>query len=227
LRKRRTKKLHGLKSPIPQYPLIEITGTPDCGKRLIAQLIAKKIGGSVVCLPFLDYGSYTGRALIEIMSKNPKNLEKEKHWWFHMYAANIQEKRIEIANLLKIGPVVVTNYTTSCKIWARACSIDNMLGFHKDLPIVDIVFGLYGRKLKTPNNFEVEFSEELVEKITNIVRNRKEPKYIKVELNSSTRLWEELNRVSSVVSKQIKNRFKEIEIDESILYKPTLVIDRK
>jgi len=215
-------KLHGLPPPPPLlYPIIEITGVPDCGKKLIAELVAKRISAKVIHCPYLDVQSFTGQAILHTVINNPKQLEVEPYWWCHVYAANLQEVRKMIKAYQKISPVVITNYTTGFSLWSKAMGVSNLIGFYKDLPFSNLAIGLHGAYWETPGNITNNFSLRFHSNLEFHVRKRCEPKYKKVEMGKSKKMWEEFNIAATEITSIIKERFG-LHVEEGYLFTPTL-----
>ena len=214
--------LHGVKRKDDAInPIIEITGYPDCGKKLVAELVAKRIGAYTVHFPILDLTSFTGNALLHCITTKPKVLEQEPLWWSHLYAANLQEKRELIIGLQKLSPVVVVNYVTGAKIWAKATGIKKLTSFFGDLPVPIKSYGLYGPTIETPGNTPNNFSRKLISSIQSSVLRKTDPNYILVKMEPSTRLWETLNNAAIKISGDIKERYGGY-LDEGALYDTTL-----
>lgn len=160
-----SKNFHGLKTKKKStYPLIEIIGQVDCGKKEIAELVAKKINGKYFSFPFLfNLESQTATILRQNMLNQPRVLENSPHWWIHIYAAHMYEYKKLIEMYLEIGPVVVTNYVMSFRVWARALNIDidNYSGFTAGLPQPNCAFSIVGEKNIGYRNLDIDFSPAL------------------------------------------------------------------
>ena len=216
-------KLHGVPQPDPiKHPIIEITGVPDCGKKLIARELAKRIGGYFILAPQLNADSFTGRALIHSLTHNARELESEPVWWCHIYAAHLLEIKHQIEHYRQYGPVVVTNYTEGFSIWARAMGLKKLPGFLKDLPVPQLIFGLYGRNIETPGNVKALFSGEFISKLYFHTAKRQSPKYHKIKMLHFQQDYESINQVIMDISEITKLKLG-LKIDEGHLVTSTLM----
>lgn len=132
-------------------------------------MLARKLQGQFFSFPVLNPLSATGGALLSLLVHHPKELEKNPEWWAHMYCANLFESRPEVVEALKQGPVVVTNYTHSFRVWAQAVfeseDIRHLLGYVRGLPKPHTVLSVWGEAWQSPNNFPVKFSQALSTRI--------------------------------------------------------------
>lgn len=106
------------------YPVLEITGNVDIGKRVIASLVSKRLGAALYYFPNLDVTTHTGRTLLTTLSSKPDYLEKNPYWWLHISIANYLEKTAEIQEVCTKRPVVVCNYTSAMRGWFRGLNIE-------------------------------------------------------------------------------------------------------
>lgn len=106
------------------YPVLEITGNVDIGKRVVANLVSKRLGAALYYFPNLDITTHTGRTLVSTLTSKPEMLEANPYWWLYISTANILEKHAEIQEVRTTRPVVVCNYTSSMRGWFRALGID-------------------------------------------------------------------------------------------------------
>lgn len=105
----------GLKKRKSRFPLIEVLGPIDCGKRIIAPALASMLSGSWIELP--SFSTNTGRLLYSSLFASTSSVEAFPHWWAHIYGAHMLEHVDEIDSLRNKGPVIVTNYALAYKIW--------------------------------------------------------------------------------------------------------------
>ena len=159
-------KIYGLKTKKKTFPLIEILGQVDVGKKEIADLVSRKLSGTVLSFPFLfNLDSPTARILRASLIHYPRKLEANPMWWAHIYAAHLYEYKKQIEIALEHGPVVVTNYVMSFRVWARAASIDidsYFDGFTAGLPQPNCAFSIIGEKNEGYRNLDIDFSPSLI-----------------------------------------------------------------
>lgn len=215
-------KLLDLKEKPPKLnPLIEIIGTLDIGKTPVAQLIAKRIGASFISFPILDPTTLTGRGLLHSLSTNPKGLELNPYWWAHIYAANMYEQATKIRDLLKSGPVVVTNYTLAYEAWMRPLGI-NTTSFIAELPSPAIAYLLSGDKIVDTPKPIFQFSSEFQVKLRRALSTRSFDKRIrKVILADFFSKYSHtyVNNLSVAISSDINKKYN-CKLNELELYGP-------
>ena len=127
------------------YPLIEIVGQIDCGKKYMSQMLASKIGGYSLNFPLLGSDTPISNLLLKTLAQCPEKLEANPHWWIHVYIANIYESKKLIENLLKEMPVITVNYINAFRVWSKCLGLNMpqfINGFTVDLPKTDRVYCL-------------------------------------------------------------------------------------
>jgi hypothetical protein len=207
------------------FPIFEITGVPDCGKKLVAELVAKRLGGYCVHFPLLDTDSFTGFALLHSITTHPQELEQEPLWWVHLYCANLQERREYLQNLRRLAPVIVTNYMTGARIWARAVGVEKLSGFFGQLPPTRRAYGLYGAKWETPGNLKNSFTPSFLSRLELGVKRRMDGQYTPILMQNTGKTWEAVNKAAQEITEDINKRYG-LEIDEGQLYSPTLTFKK-
>lgn len=205
-------KIWGVKPKTPaRLPLIEITGYPDTGKRLIADLVAKKLKGVALNFPVFDVTSFTGRALIVAIRRQPEKLIENPHWWAHLYAANLYEKIKEIDQYRADLPLIVTNYVTAFKIWARAAIGKpdlNLKSFTLDLPEPNLVYSVLGDPWETPGNVPFNLSTELLLHIRAGMRTVGD-KRVKIAVSKDELKYRhtQINDVASLIANDVSKKY--------------------
>jgi hypothetical protein len=225
----KTAVLHDVIKKKPElYPIFEIMGTVDCGKKLVAELVAARLTGSCIQLPVFDLTSYTGRALLQTLTSNPENLELNPYWWAHIYAANIHEQYLKIQKLREQGPVIITNYTSSFKVWMGIAGVYDLSSYFGPLPEPLHTYSLLGSEIETSTNLSVNFSKRFKERINKGVKRPPGKKFslINIQKNTNGKYWDSLNESTKLITKDIKERYNLI-VQEGFLYNSTLTITRK
>jgi len=157
------------------FPLIELCGPIDIGKKYVGQLLAKRIHGHYVGFPIVGAMGPANRILIKALLTDTNNLEKNLYWWAHIYIASLYESAHFIENLNKEMPVIVSNWTNSFRTWFGSCGL-NMPhfynGFTADLPKPTKVYVLDGENwADTQGNLVATFNPELVQHINSSFRS--------------------------------------------------------
>ncbi len=221
--------LHGVRKQKPElHPVFEITGTIDSGKKLVAELVATRLAGSCIQLPAFDVSSFSGRALLHVLTQNPQSLEFQPHWWAHMYAANLHEQTTKILKAREYGPVIITNYMTAFKTWMKVAGLDSLSGFFGSLPEPLHAYSLYGKAIETSLNINIDFSDYFKGKINRAMRRPPTKKYtiVKMENSASTKYHESINKAAQEICTNINERYG-LTIHEGFVYSSTLNITKK
>lgn len=147
-----------------------------------------------------------------------------------MYAANLFEMRGEVLQALKQGPVVVTNYTQSFKMWAEVAREEDkrtLWGYTTGLPAPNSVLHVWGDPWESPGNFKVDFSLGLMHRLRSAYqRSATNQKF--------TLLWGEekyrhlvLNKCATAMCQYIKGRYENIEVNPFIQFAYTDFMKKK
>ena len=211
------------------YPLIEILGPMDCGKRVIGSLVSKRIFGTFIPFPVYSVNSMTGRALMYKLHTDPRALEENPEWWANMSLAHLQEFKIKIEVAREVGPVVVSNYLLAFRLWFRALDLEPRSGLHS-LPEPNIGFKLQNLSLQftdlalTATNFSLEFLTNL-KKALYFAGDRR---IVSVEDEDckSKFTYVEANRVSMRITEHLHKKYK-LEINPLQLYTSDSFIPKK
>lgn len=216
-------KILNLPEKKPVYPLIEIMGSVDIGKSLVAKYLALRINAEFKSFPILDPKSPTGRILLFGLTKNIQLLEKNPEWWMHIYAANLYEQGAYLREALKKGPVIVTNYMYSYKAWMGSCGINSRefgKSFTASLPVPNIAYSIStSEPLIEHTGLKIGFSEELKYNLKKNLSNPRNSKIVKVKVSEVSYSFPQVavNKILISVSNDIKSRFKDVSLDEKIL----------
>jgi hypothetical protein len=208
-----------------KYPLIEIGGTIDCGKRAIAQLVARKFVAVHIEFPIFNPPySASGTGLLEALTTRIQELERNPLWWCHMYAANLYESRDRLLSLLDRMPVVVTNYIHSFRIWAHAMNLDMTRFYHGytiGLPAPNMFFCVQGQPWATPGNLPVKFSPQLKHKIDMGFRGTSLACHKMLLTDDRDRFRHIiLNKAAQSIALKIKSKYPDMQMIEGQLYGP-------
>lgn len=203
----------GLKKVVEEveFPLVEITGQIDCGKKSIASLVAKRIYGTHLTFPCLSPESFTGRALLAALSAQPRDLELNPGWWFHLYAANLFEFKDTLDRLTKIMPVVVTNYLIGMRAWANSTGLDMthfLKGFSAGLPAPVKAYSIVGEAWDSPGNFKVNFSPEYQLRVNKSLSALTDKRVTKIQMPYGLPRFDQLNTICKTISADIDSRYK-------------------
>lgn len=198
-------------------PVIEIVGTVDCGKRVIGELVAARIGATFISLPVLNPSRPVGKALLSGLLQNPQVLEERPEWWCHLYAAQLYEVKHEISRALSSGrPVIITNYLISFRLWAGAMGLSSLRGWTKGLPEPRIAYGLRGLPCPTNGNIPVNFSEDFLFKVNSRLRNPGDKRVIRLSVSESEQWHKALNSTAEQISTDLHLRYG-VEVSSNIL----------
>lgn len=201
------------------YPLIEILGTMDLGKNLMAEQIAKKLGAAYFSYPYYNVTkSGTGRTLLEHITDvdKAKLFTKEPYWWFLLYIANMYETKELIQEQLKIRPVVVLNYTTAVKIYSNSFGdsgirtmVNRAIG---ELPTPAERFNLIGNPdWSIPGNVPCMFDSLTKMKLQQHITNYKLCESFHLSVDDNKFLHVLFNNTSNSIVKRILAKYPKIK----------------
>ena len=195
--------------PEKTFPLIELIGTIDSGKKAVAQLLSRMLGGIHIEFPNLDLDSDVGRSLFSKLLNSPDWLEENPYWWVHMQCCGLLERREELELHLKSRPVVVTNYVTSTRIWAKASAeITSLAGWTPSLPQPDEVFSIVGEPWSNPGNIPNHFSEELMARVNLLMSHPRDIKVITMNVLPGRRMrHNSINDVTKNIATQLHLKY--------------------
>lgn len=221
-------KLLDIKGKIPKkHPIIEIIGNIDIGKTPVAQLVARRLKATYIPFPVLDPTSLTGRGLLTTLTQNARELERNPHWWSHIYSANMYEQvsRIEEAN--ESGPVVVTNYTMAYRMWMKTLGV-NIENFTAHLPEPNVAYVLYGEQIVPTSRPIFNFSSEYIQKIKRNVAIINDPRVKKLVLSDFYSLYRHVyvNNICVAITTNVKEKYG-CYVDEKELYSLNSFIMKK
>jgi len=116
--------------------IIELYGTINSGKKLLAQSLSKKIRGSYVGLPSfsiydLDFEFF------KLLKNSPNQLLANPDKWISLYRSFLFNYHDHIQNEAKNGIVVTTNYLRSLRFYSGLSNCNHWNGIHS-YPIVGI-----------------------------------------------------------------------------------------
>lgn len=178
--------------PAPQRakrPIVEIIGPVDCGKKAVAQLLARQLRGAYLSFPNLDLSSGSGRALFERIVTEPAWLEAHPDWWGHQSLCGMLERLDEIESHRAVRPLIVTNYLAAAGIWMRAAGgPPNLQGWAGPLPQPDYVFALDGEAWANPGNVPAQYSPELLERVNALLAKPGDRRIIRIPLAPGHRM---------------------------------------
>jgi len=185
---------------------------------MIASLVAQRLMGHNLSLPLLDFNSITGSALIHSISQHAQDLEKNPHWWAHIYAANIHEQAHKLSELVETGPVVTSNYYHSFRVWMRAAGMKDLSGFFGPLPLPKHTFLLHGASYKT-KSVEGDFSEEFLLKVNRGMMGPRTGATTKILLEqySDKEAWKAFNSAAQEITQVLEKKYK-LPVDYGQLY---------
>lgn len=211
-------KLLGVPRELPEpYPIIEILGPIDSGKKPVAQLVARRLVGTFRPFPVMNPTRPVGQALFNGILSHPEQLEAAPHWWAHLYAAELYEHQAELERLQAMGPVIVTNYLISFRIWARAAGIPSLQGWTSGLPEPRVAYSLVGPAWPAPGNIPLKFSPELVERVNLAMVRPADKRVRKVEIDHEKMPHLFLNKAAAEITSDLHSRYS-LPVQESILY---------
>lgn len=207
--------------PKELFPLIEITGQPDIGKKLISSLVANKLHGHCIHFPTLKAESFTGRALLFSLAKQADALEKNVEWWAHIYAANLYESKYNIEGLRRDGPVIVLNYTTAFRTWSKAAgfsSREKLKNFTAGLEEPSVIYSLHGDHWEAPGNFPNRFSSALLSRISLSMRMLGDKRVKIASYDEDVKFRHlQINEAASTIANDIASRYN-LPIDDNKEY---------
>lgn len=161
----------GLEDKPQKYPLIELGGFVDVGKRHTACLVATRLMGHVLEFPIFNaMGSVPGTALLAAVSTRADELVENPQWWAHLYAANLYEHKPALMQRLAEAPCVVVNYTNSFRLWTKTSTLrhnthTSLEGFVDGLPKPDMFFLLKGKSWNPPGNTPQGFDDAFLQRL--------------------------------------------------------------
>lgn len=202
--------IYGLekKKPTKSHPLVEIVGVPDIGKKYLAQLVAKKLYGNYLPFPNLSPASFTGRILLYYLNRDYSEIYAKPEWWRHVYLANMYEQAVQIPELLKLGPVVVTNYTTSFMLYNRALKpVSSFEGFFQSLPMpnVSIILETLEDIACQPEQLPLAKNWMLSNKILENYKRSNLPRTVKIKPDLGSRFSHiNVNSTSEIIIKKLE-----------------------
>jgi hypothetical protein len=221
--------LLGMKNRKVKKPvIIELLGPIDVGKKYIAQLVARRINGTFISFPKIfspdDFQNGVSPHLIKLLTSSPKQLERNPEWWAHLYIASIYEYKQTIEKAVLEGPVILTNYINSYRIWMKSIGLENFnqsfSGFTKNLPKPNIIYYVNGEAWKQPNtNLNINLSPEVVFKINSSLKFTCNTGARKVDLDwfDSKFTHAAINKTSKLITNDLKKNFK-LDVNELVLY---------
>lgn len=213
--------------PEKKQPLIEILGPIDIGKTPIAQLVAKRLKAKFIAFPILDPSTITGRGLLASLTTMTRSLEAHPHWWAHVYIANLYEQKSKIEAALLEGPVVVTNYIISYKLWMGSLGVSTD-GFFSELPVPNAGYLLSGDPIVPTNKPKFDFSPEMVLKIKKVLSTSSDVRIRKIHFSDfySQFTHAHINNICVAITNNLQERFG-CKIYEKELYLSDAFIRKK
>lgn len=199
--------LHGveLKEPKP-FPLIEIVGPIDCGKKTLATLVARRLSGTTFIFPVLDMSTPLGKALTSAIISHPIAAEGLPGWWCHLYAAALYEQSHFLTGLKGIKPLVTVNYVVAARLWAKAAGLKNLKGWTYGLPEPDITYTLVGPKWQNPGNIPVNFSEEFKARVDRSLAHPTDKRALRIVVDPLRNTHDFFNTAADLVCEDLVRR---------------------
>ena len=200
-------------------PIIEIIGPVDSGKVAVARLLARRIHGNHLALPTLNPLSPAGRALFELITKEPTRIERDPVWWAHLYAAMLMENREKIELLQQAGPLVVTNYLTSFRIWSKASGVRSPLqDWTPGIPEPDCLFTIEGDPYKWPGNVPANYSSELLSEVSRRIGSIQRSRSPRIRVDGPEKfVYSSLNRAAEEIGAHLHSKYGLVS-DEAFVY---------
>lgn len=185
---------------------------------MITALVAQRMMGHCLNLPLLDFNSITGGALIHSISQHAADLEKNPHWWAHIYAANIHEQSSKLLTLAETGPVIVSNYYHSFRVWMRAAGLKDLSGYFGPLPLPNHTFLLTGASYTT-RNVEGNFSSDFLVRVNRGMLGPRTGATTKIVLEqySDREAWKAFNSAAQQITQVLEKKYK-LPVDYGQLY---------
>jgi len=205
-----------LKERQSNYPLIEIAGPIDSGKKHLSQMVASKIGAYVLNFPLFGADSYTANILLKTLTNNPEELEINPEWYIHLYVSHLYESKNLINNLLKEMPVVVTNYTGAFRVWSTCLNINMkqfMAGFTVNLPKPTRSYCINTKLFS--DNLNIKLSSEFIRKYNKNILGTINKTAKSVIVEDSKFLRVQFNNALDVICSDLKKNF-DLEINDMI-----------
>lgn len=217
----------GLKKRKTRFPVIEVLGPIDSGKRIIAPALASMLNGSWVELP--SFSTNTGRLLYSSLFASTSLIEAVPQWWAHIYGAHILERVDEVENLRSKGPVIVTNYALAYKIW-NSCldfpfsTYETMI---RGIEIPDIGYTINSNL--TQDNFKT-IKMNLTPRFENAIRfcMQKDIKNtVRVDCNQTSNHYHvNLNNIVRTIADHASKKYK-LPIDYSVVFTADMFMKKK
>lgn len=219
-------KILGIDKAKRTFPLIELIGPVDIGKRYIAKLVASKLLGYQVGFPVLDQNSITGSAILAASTSSEGSMETLPHWWAHIYAAHLLEYGDYLKRLLKERPVIVTNYILSYRYWNSATGAKSISerteGIFPDLPIPQKGYSIIGAKSEDfPGNLQFPISETFKIRLRVGMHRALDGRIVKVHTNPEDSLHTYVNQTAKSITDDICQHFK-LKQNPFAMYNPKL-----
>jgi hypothetical protein len=208
--------------PTPKWPLIELCGDLDCGKTVVGEAIARKLGTQFYKFPVLDATkSLTGLALLTLLGQNPQALENNPWWWAHMYIANMHENQYKILDMQAHGPVIVSNWRTAARTYLGAtvqCT-GGERALYRGLAVPDLVITLLGQPWDVPGNFYVDFSPRLKRTLHSSFLTQSCTRFISVVVDEKN-TTRGINEVAQKITNIILRKFPHVKQQKDFKYAP-------
>jgi hypothetical protein len=188
-------------------PLIELSGSLDCGKIPLGQALAYRLGGQFYNFPIFNApSSITGTGLLMALTTSVEALEANPEWWTHLYLANLWENHKLIKEALTYGPVVVCNWTVGARVYAQAScrmpknqSKELVKGLtDPDIPII-LQGDVYEHDANVPVKFTKKFQLNFQRELTDINWIKKIYLSYPDDVNRTLRLNRHLDAVVSYI----------------------------
>jgi hypothetical protein len=211
------------------YPLIEILGPIDIGKKKIASLIARRLLGVHFSFPTFSTKSSTSMALFERYTKDTVFLENNPQWWAHIYIANLYESLEVIKSSLEKMPVVVTNYVFSYKAWNSSLGVDMahfLDGFTVDLPQPNIGYCLDGPTIESADNLDVNLSYYFKETYRKSILASRDKRIKHLKIAPSKFIHMACNRTAMAITDDLKQKYN-LPINETELANHLMFTSKK
>lgn len=186
------------------FPIIEICGSLDQGKGLIAESVASKLIGTAYKFPCFDLHSPSGMSLMALLGTNARVLESHPEWWMHTFITNLWEFQDQIKSSLEKGPVIIVNWTGAANIYLNSLFDKvHVTEWTRGLISPNITYSLFGEPWEAPGNFTVKFSRAFRTKVR---QNAEVIQFRKITTDFS-RPGAEMNRISDIIVDGVLKRY--------------------